>query len=37
MLVYCWMYIPNLPKYLVVVMLLCCCVVRCTYLIYLPT
>jgi hypothetical protein len=37
MLVYCLMYIPNLPKYLVVVGLLCCYVVGCTYLFYLPT
>ncbi len=37
MLVYCQMYIPDLPKYLVVIMLLCCYVVGCTYLIYLPT
>jgi hypothetical protein len=36
-LVYCPMYIPDLPKYLVVVGLLCCYVVGCTYLIYLPT
>jgi hypothetical protein len=28
-LVYCRMYIPDLPKYLVVVVLLCCYVVGC--------
>jgi hypothetical protein len=36
-LVYCQMFIPDLPKYLVVVVLMCYYVVGCTYLIHLPT
>ncbi len=36
-LVYCRIYIPDLPKYLVIVLLLCFNVVVCTYVIYPPT
>jgi hypothetical protein len=37
MLMYCWMYIPDLPTYLVVVVLLCCCMYICdlsTYIVF---